>query len=166
MVFALHGMRPAHGFPVFLNPLLCERGFARLASWRSQSWTRRGLSAFAAIKQHAPAPLKKLYYRVTPSTTAYKLARPTMMPADDWQKTRAFSLPTDQYGWIRINLRGREGEGIVAPQNYEAVCAELIEMLSTLASEDGELLVEDVLRTATNTHHPASAFTAVTVLLN
>jgi predicted AlkP superfamily phosphohydrolase/phosphomutase len=149
MVFALHGMRPAHGFPAFLGPLLCERGFSQLATWRSQSWTKRSLSAFAAVKRHAPVPLKKLYYQVTPATATYKLARPTMMPAYDWQKTRAFSLPTDQYGWIRINLRGREAEGIVSRDEYEAVCAELVEMLTTLASENGELLVEEVVRTAT-----------------
>jgi predicted AlkP superfamily phosphohydrolase/phosphomutase len=150
LVFALHGMRPALGFPAFLGALLCERGFSQLATWRSQSWTRRGLSAFAAVKRHAPAPLKKLYYQVTPSTATYKLARPTMIPAYDWRRTRAFSLPTDQYGWIRINLRGREAEGIVSPGEYDAVCAELSDVLSTLAAEDGELLVEDVVRTATN----------------
>ena len=150
LVFALHGMRPAHGFPAFLGPLLCERGFSQLATWRLQSWTKRSLSAFAAVKRHAPAPLKKLYYQVTPSTATYKLARPTMMPAYDWQKTRAFSLPTDQYGWIRVNLRGREAEGIVSANEYDAVCAELNEILSTLAGEDGELLVEDVVRTATD----------------
>jgi predicted AlkP superfamily phosphohydrolase/phosphomutase len=150
LVFALHGMRPAHGFPAFLGPLLCERGFSQLGTWRSQSWTRRSLSAFAAVKRHAPAPLKKLYYQVTPSTATYKLARPTMMPAYDWQKTRAFSLPTDQYGWIRLNLRGREVEGIVSPEEYESVCAELNEMLSKLAAEEGELLVEEVVRTATD----------------
>jgi predicted AlkP superfamily phosphohydrolase/phosphomutase len=148
LVFALHGMRPALGFPAFLGPLLCERGFARLATWRSQSWTERGLSMFAAVKRNAPAPLKKLYYQVTPSTATYKLARPTMLPAYDWQNTRAFSLPTDQYGWIRVNLLGREAEGIVSPDNYEALCADLIEMLSALRSETGELLVAGVTRTA------------------
>src|SRR5215813_2411775 len=96
LVFALHGMRPAIGFPAFLGPLLCEQGFSLLANWRSQSWTRRGVSAFAAFTRHTPTPLKKLYYQVTPSTATYKLARPTMLPAYDWQKTRAFSLPTDQ----------------------------------------------------------------------
>ena len=150
LVFALHGMRPALGFPAFLGPLLCERRFSQLATWRSQSWTRRSLSAFAAVKRHAPVPLKRLYYQVTPSTATYKLARPTMMPAYDWRQTRAFSLPTDQYGWIRINLRGREAEGIVSPDEYDAVCAELSDMLSTLAAEDGELLVENILRTATD----------------
>ena len=150
MVFALHGMRPASGFPAFLGPLLCEQGFSQLATWRSQSWTTRALSGFAAIKRNAPAPLKKLYYKMTPSSATYKLARPTMLPAYDWQNTRAFSLPTDQYGWIRINLTGRESEGIVPPGDYEKLCSELTEILSTLASETGELLVEDVTRTAAN----------------
>jgi predicted AlkP superfamily phosphohydrolase/phosphomutase len=73
-----------------------------------------------------------------------------MLPAYDWKNTRAFSLPTDQYGWIRINLRGRESEGIVPPDKYEKLCLELIEMLSILTSETGELLVEDITRTATD----------------
>jgi hypothetical protein len=92
MVFALHGMRPALGFPAYLGPLLCERGVSSLASLRSQSWTKRALSLFAATKRHAPVGLKKLYYQVTPITATYKLARPTMLPAYDWSKTRAFSL--------------------------------------------------------------------------
>jgi len=148
MVFALHGMRPALGFPAYLGPVLCERGFSQLAAWRSQSWTNRVRSAFGAIKRNAPASMKKLYYQITPASAAYKLARPTMLPTYDWQNTRAFSLPTDQYGWIRINLKGRESEGIVPPGEYENLCSELIEMLLALSSENGELLVETVMRTA------------------
>jgi predicted AlkP superfamily phosphohydrolase/phosphomutase len=148
MVFALHGMRPALGFPAFLGPLLCEKGFSALTTWRSQTWTRRALSLFAATKRNAPAPLKKLYYSVTPVTATYKLARPTMLPAYDWQTTRAFSLPTDQYGWIRINLIGRESQGIVPPGEYEKLGAELEQMLLSLTSERGESLVEGITRTA------------------
>ncbi len=148
MVFALHGMRPALGLPAFLGPLLCERGFSQLATLRSQTWTGRALSLFAATKRHTPAPLKRLYYKVTPSTATYKLARPTMLPAYDWQKTRAFSLPTDQYGWIRMNLIGRESQGIVPLDQYDELCAELEQMLSTLTSEQGDPLVQNVARTA------------------
>lgn len=150
MVFALHGMRPALGFPAFLGALLCERGFSSLESWRSQTWTSRALSLFAATKRHAPAPLRKLYYRLMPIPATYKLARPTMLPAYDWQKTRAFSLPTDQYGWIRINLIERESHGVVPPDEYEKLCTELEQMLLSLASEDGKLLVQDVSRTASS----------------
>lgn len=148
MVFALHGMRPALGFPAFLGPLLCELGFSQLATWRSQTWSSRAVSLFAAAKRHTPTPLKKLYYQLTPSTATYKLARPTMLPAYDWQRTRAFSLPTDQYGWIRINLIDRESQGIVPLDEYEELCTELEQMLLTLASEDGELLAREVRRTA------------------
>lgn len=150
MVFALHGMRPSLGFPAFLGPLLCERGFSQVATLRSQTWTSRALSLFAAAKRHTPTPLKRLYYKVTPSTATYKLARPTMLPAYDWQKTRAFSLPTDQYGWIRINLTGRESQGIVPVNHYDELCAELEQMLSTLTSATGEPLVRNITRTAPN----------------
>jgi predicted AlkP superfamily phosphohydrolase/phosphomutase len=148
MVFALHGMRPALGFPAFLGPLLCERGFSSLETWRSQSWSSRALSLFAATKRHAPTVLKKLYYQVTPITATYKLARPTMLPAYDWSRTRAFSLPTDQYGWIRINLMGRESQGVVPLDEYDHLCEELKQTLLSLSSEEGELLVEEVRRTA------------------
>ena len=74
-VFALHGMRPALGFPAFLGPILCEQGFARLASWSSQSWRERALSVFAATKRHTPEAVKKLYYKLTPTSTTHKLAQ-------------------------------------------------------------------------------------------
>lgn len=150
-VFALHGMRPALGFPAFLGPLLTERGFSRLADWRSQSWTRRATSLLAAAKRHAPARLRKLYYTVTPTATTRTLARPTMIPVYDWPNTRAFALPTDQYGWIRINLMGRESQGSVPADQYNETCRELEALLHGLANEAGQPLVKDVTRTAADT---------------
>jgi predicted AlkP superfamily phosphohydrolase/phosphomutase len=148
MVFALHGMRPALGFPAFLGPLLCERGFSCLESWTSQTWSRRALSLLAATKRNTPDGLKKVYYKLAPTAATHKLARPTMLPAYNWKTTRAFSLPTDQYGWIRINLSGREAQGIVSPDQYEETCAELKAMLLALTTESGESLVRDIVRTA------------------
>jgi len=150
MVFALHGMRPALGFPAFLGPLLTERGFSRLANWSSQSWNERGLSLLAATKRHTPEALKNLYYKSMPTTTTHKLARPTMLPIYDWKETRAFSLPTDQYGWIRINLIGREAHGSVPLDQYDDTCAQLEQLLLGLVDEDGHSLVRDVTRTAIN----------------
>jgi predicted AlkP superfamily phosphohydrolase/phosphomutase len=74
-----------------------------------------------------------------------------MLPAYDWQRTRAFSLPTDQFGWIRINLIGRESQGIVPVDEYESLCTQLEQMLLSLVSEEGDLLLQDVKRTAANT---------------
>src|SRR5262249_26522222 len=51
----------------------------------------------------------------------------------DWSRTRAFTLPADLEGCIRINLQGREPEGIIEPGGqYEDVCSELTEALEKL----------------------------------
>lgn len=150
MIFGLHGMRPALGFPAFLGPLLIERDYTRVAGWSSQSWTDRALSLFAATKRHTPEKIKQLYYKSVPSATTQKLAQPTMLPVYDWANTRAFSLPTDQYGWIRVNLAGRESQGIVPLEKYEELCKQLEKMLLGLTTVDGDLLVEDITRTASS----------------
>jgi predicted AlkP superfamily phosphohydrolase/phosphomutase len=156
LVFALHGMRPALGFPAFLGPLLSERGFSRVAGWSSQSWRGRALSLLAGTKSHTPDNLKKLYYKLTPTKATHKLARPTMIPVYDWANTSAFSLPTDQYGWIRINLIGRELEGSVPLDQYDDTCDQLKRLLLCLVNEDGQPLVRDIVSTASNAGHALS----------
>ena len=150
LVFALHGMRPALGFPSFLGPLLCERGFSRIANWSSQSWKGRARSLFASAKRHSPANLKKLYYQLIPARATQKLAQPTMLPVYDWANTRAFSLPTDQYGWIRINLVGRESKGSVPLDQYDDTCEQLKKLLLSLVNDNGQALVRDIVSTAAN----------------
>lgn len=148
MVFALHGMQPCHGVPAFLSQFLCEKRFARLAGWSSQSWTERAIALMAAAKRLSPDAFKRLYYKTMPTATTQRLARPTMMPAYDWNQTRAFSLPSDQHGWIRINLKGREASGIVPFEEYEKLCQELEELMRSVTTEDGEPLARAVIRPA------------------
>lgn len=148
MIFALHGMRPARGIPNFLEQLMVETGWAHRPDWSALSWRGRALSLFAAAKRRAPPRLKQLYYKAMPRQATYHLARPTMLPAYDWSRTRAFALPTDQHGWLRLNLAGREAEGIVPPQKYEETCRLIEEMLRALKTEAGSPLVCDVIRTA------------------
>ncbi len=150
IVFALHGMRAGLGFPTFLAPWLCEQGFSTVEGFASQSWRKRALSIFATAKRYTPDVLKRLYYKTAPPSATHKLARPFMWPIYDWKKTRAFSLPTDQHGWILVNLQQREAEGIVAPKDYGAVCSELEDLLRGLKSEDGASLVRTIIRTAAN----------------
>ncbi|HKP36737.1 MAG TPA: alkaline phosphatase family protein [Pyrinomonadaceae bacterium] len=148
MIFSLHGMRPSAGVPVFLQPLLCEAGFARMAPWKTQSWPDRARSLMAAAKRQMPASIKNFYYKTVPQNATKYLARPTMLPVFDWEHTRAFSLPSDQHGWVRINLKDRERAGIVRPENYEDTCREVEMFLRHLTAEDGRPLVERTVRTA------------------
>jgi predicted AlkP superfamily phosphohydrolase/phosphomutase len=86
---------------------------------------------------------------MTPSA-AQTFARPTMIPEYDWDNTYAFSLPTDQHGWIRINLRGREARGIVASEEYQGTCQQLEQLLHSLTTDEGRPLVRRVTRSANN----------------
>jgi predicted AlkP superfamily phosphohydrolase/phosphomutase len=44
----------------------------------------------------------------------------------DWQRTRAYLIENANEGYIRLNLAGREPQGVVAPgADYEALCDEI-----------------------------------------
>jgi predicted AlkP superfamily phosphohydrolase/phosphomutase len=156
LVFSLHGMRPARGLPAFLDALLAAASYSHLSGWGTQSWSERALSIFAMMKRRAPSGLKKLYHRGLPQGVTHRLAQPTMLPAYDWRRTRAFALPSDQHGWVRINLSGREAQGCVPPELYGATCDEIEGMLCALKTEDGRPLVRDVLRTAESAENSRS----------
>lgn len=65
-----------------------------------------------------------------------------------WPKMRAFAIPAFADGHIRINLKGREKDGIVDVSEYEQVCEELTQMLYRLTDgRTGKALVKDVIRT-------------------
>jgi len=65
-----------------------------------------------------------------------------------WPKMRAFALPTDDCGYIRVNLRGREPDGLVEPgAGYEALLEELTEEMESLRDvKTGEPVVAKVSR--------------------
>jgi hypothetical protein len=61
---------------------------------------------------------------------------------------RAFAALSDLDGYVRINLRGREAEGVVEPgAGYDALCAQISEGLRTFVDADSGLpVVEDIAR--------------------
>lgn len=148
IVFALHGMQPARGIPAFLGDVLERWGFATRRGWSERSMREHAGALAAAAKRRLPGALKAAYYRRVPKSVTLQLAQPSMpVPPWDWSRTKAFSLPTDQHGWIRLNLAGREAQGVVPADRYESTCGELRDRLLRLSSAEG-LLVHDVLLTA------------------
>jgi predicted AlkP superfamily phosphohydrolase/phosphomutase len=99
----------------------------------------------AAVKKRTPSAVKGVYNRRVPIRTRLRVAQPTTSPALDWARTRAFAVPADQHGLVRINLRGREAEGVVSPSDYRRTCDELAATLSELRTVDGRPVVEDVV---------------------
>lgn len=50
----------------------------------------------------------------------------------DWEHTKAFSVNGWTYGNIYINLKGREGKGIVSEKEYNILCENIIDLLNNL----------------------------------
>lgn len=154
VVFALHGMQPARGIPAFLNDVLERWGLAHRRAWWQRSPRELVGEGLKQVKARLPTSLKSAYYSRVPKSVTMQLAQPSMpVPPWDWARTQAFALPTDQHGWIRVNLAGREVRGAVERAAYDAVCEALRARLLTLATEEGPL-VRDVVRTADETGTP------------
>jgi predicted AlkP superfamily phosphohydrolase/phosphomutase len=157
VVFSLHGMRPARGIPAILGPLLEAHGFAVRNSWRDSSWSERLEGGLTGIKRIVPDRAKRIYHRWLPQQVTSRLTQPSMpLPAYDWARTTAISLPTDQHGWIRVNLRGREARGTVEPEQYDALCRRVEEALRATKRIDGQPIVRAVIRTAADAATAAS----------
>ncbi len=85
--------------------------------------------------------------RVVP--TRLRLAARSRLPDDglvasmalahiDWARTKVFALPSDMTSYLRVNLAGREPEGIVQPgEEYARVCAEVEQLFLSLRHTDG-----------------------------
>ena len=153
----------------FGTPLMVERsdwsaapdGLPMLAPEDNWHAVMRGL--FPA----PPAPAPRLWHRIAHRLRAWlpgrahpsaQGARPQILAMDwmpatryqpFWSSMRAFALPSFYDGRIRINLVGRESQGLVQPQDYGTVCDDLIALLLECRDpRTGEGIVEAVERPA------------------
>lgn len=66
----------------------------------------------------------------------------------DWSTVRAFLLPSDENGLIRLNVRGRERDGILDPAAVPALLDELAEGLRTFHDIGGAETIASIDRPA------------------
>ncbi len=129
-------------------------------SWAGEIWSQ----------VDEPNPIKKLWYTWTHKKflraskngllSPYSLLDPPIEQELDmawmpsmwywslWPKMKAFALPAFTNGHIRINLKGRDRDGIVEPEEYDALCEEIIELLYDLQDgRTGKPVVKHVAKT-------------------
>jgi len=74
--------------------------------------------------------------------------QPAVWYSPYWPYMKAFALPTFSDGYIRVNVRGRDKGGVVAPGEYYQVCSEIEELLHDLKDPaTGAPIVSRVMRT-------------------
>jgi predicted AlkP superfamily phosphohydrolase/phosphomutase len=68
-----------------------------------------------------------------------------------WPEMKAFYLPGFSDGYIRINLKDRDAQGVVSVEEYNSVCDRLIAELNQLTdARTGKSVVKKVIRTREN----------------
>jgi predicted AlkP superfamily phosphohydrolase/phosphomutase len=104
-----------------------------------------------AVRDLLPKNFRKNLASLLPTALRDKLAQRVDNANIDWSRTRAYCLPTDLEGCIRINLKGREPQGIVEPGvEYSDVLRQLGQSLRELReSTTGEPIVREVIETDT-----------------
>lgn len=121
--------------------------FAVSASSEGSAVTRPRFDPLRRLRDRLPKDLRKKLAGLLPRGLRDRLARRVDLAAVDWSRTRAFPLPTDLEGVIRVNLRGREPLGVVEPgAEYEALLDRLETELAALRLADGSPAVRRVLR--------------------
>ena len=75
---------------------------------------------------------------------------PAVWYSKAWPRMRSFALLAFAEGQIRINLKGREANGLVAPEDYGAECDRISDFLRRVVNpRTGRPWVRDVVRTRT-----------------
>ncbi len=99
-----------------------------------------------------PTSARGTIARALPDRVALELTARLELRGVDWSTTVAFAHPADNQGYVRLNLRGRERDGIVDPGDADALLERIAAGLSTFCDPDGTPAVAGVERVAS--HHP------------
>jgi predicted AlkP superfamily phosphohydrolase/phosphomutase len=82
--------------------------------------------------------------RMLPDEWAMQLTARLEMRGTDWSQTRAFMVPSGDCGYLRLNLLGRERDGIVDPNDADRVLEQIASGLLTFRDSDGTPAVKRV----------------------
>jgi predicted AlkP superfamily phosphohydrolase/phosphomutase len=117
-------------------------------------------SRLRSLARRLPRPVKDVLRKMRPAEPRGENGGPTHRLGLEWQpafryqrhwpKMPAFALPSFYDGRIRINLKGRERDGIVEPSRYEETRRELEALLLECRNpRTGEPMVEAFERAST-----------------
>ncbi|HZC12383.1 MAG TPA: hypothetical protein VE270_00055, partial [Thermoleophilaceae bacterium] len=89
------------------------------------------------LRAGVPTELRGQVAHALPDRAALDLTARLELRGMNWSRTRAFVHPGDNQGYIRVNLKGREQKGTVAPAAFDDLVEEISEGLATFRDPDG-----------------------------
>jgi predicted AlkP superfamily phosphohydrolase/phosphomutase len=100
------------------------------------------------LRAAIPGTLRAQIARMLPEQIALDLTARLELRGVDWSRTVAFAHPAENQGYVRLNLRGRERDGIVEPADAPALLDRIADGLRTFRDLDGHPAIASVERVA------------------
>jgi predicted AlkP superfamily phosphohydrolase/phosphomutase len=147
LVFSNTGMGPNYSGRHLVPEILKRLGMTGDRPGRDGS-DRHRLDAVTRIERIVSPRIIERVKKIVPERIWDVGTRRLLGIGNGWKRSRAFALPSDFTGAIRINLKGREPNGLVEPgREYDALCAELAEAFGALVDPElGRKAVVEVLK--------------------
>lgn len=166
-----HGMGKTDGYKIYLNEVLKEAGYVESTSEGSQQsleavkpdlvgdgesetsnghLTERAVATASSVMRQIGLSPGKAYALAERFGQGERIVK--RLPDDvreafrqhvDWAASTAYCRSGTRMG-VRINLQGRDPEGVVPPEEYDAVRDDIISLLEDLETPDGEPAFEFV----------------------
>jgi predicted AlkP superfamily phosphohydrolase/phosphomutase len=105
-----------------------------------------GSGAIWKLRDKLPTGLRGKVAGALPERVALELTARLEIRGMDWTATRAFAHPAENQGYVRINLAGRERDGIVPPSEADALMGEIADGIRSFRGLDGSDAVASVER--------------------
>jgi predicted AlkP superfamily phosphohydrolase/phosphomutase len=128
---------------------LLPRMLSELGLLAGKKESKNGGGRLARLRESIPLSWRRSVSRRLPAALRDRLRLQWAHAGIDWARTRAFHLPTDLLGYVRVNLKGREPRGVVEPgAEYHEVCDRISDALVKLTDpQTGMPAVCEVYRT-------------------
>lgn len=147
MILSSDGVRANRVACHLLAPVLEKLGYTvGFGTQSDQAQPAKPKSLLGRARRVMPSGTKRWIADRLPWWLRDRLGSQAALAEINWSKTRAFTLPTDLEGCIRINLKGREPEGIVEPgREYDELCKSIaVDLRALVNPATGKRAVREV----------------------
>jgi predicted AlkP superfamily phosphohydrolase/phosphomutase len=106
--------------------------------------TKAASNSLWRLRAAVPTDFRAWIARVLPDSLTMEIAARLETRGTDWTKTRAFVVPSGDCGYVRLNLSGRERDGIVEPKEADRLLEKIACGLRTFCDPDGKPAIKKI----------------------
>jgi predicted AlkP superfamily phosphohydrolase/phosphomutase len=155
LVFSTLGLRPNECSKDLLGRVLTSLGYQYPAARAAAGWKQAGASLATTV---LPRGIRHRVRSLIPDGMVEAVDDAAWGREFDWSRSRAVSEAEQGSAWLRFNIAGREPDGIVMPEDVDALRAAITADLESLTDPlTGEPAVAEVLTAAEVAPGPLTA---------